>query len=306
VGTILIGVDDSSRSEDAVAFAGRLAAGSPSRVVVACAFPYSDLPSRSANLSFRAALKAQAERTARRMAESLSNVPEERIEVATKANPSTAHALHDLAEEKHAALIVVGSTHTSRAGRVFPGATAERLLHGAPCAVAIVPDGYRTHGHGPIRRIGVAYDGSAEAGGALDAATAAAAALDAQLEIIGVVAVEDYGSPALYSGPSYDTMRRDVEAHVEATLEGAASSLPGATAVRLSGDPAQELCAHSRELDLLVVGSRGYGPLRAVMVGGVSGRVLRDAQCPVVVVPRGVESPLGELFGRRAAAGRRG
>jgi hypothetical protein len=50
------------------------------------------------------------------------------------------------------------------------------------------------------------------------------------------------------------------------------------------------------------MGSRGYGPLRAVLAGGVSGRVIRGAHCPVVVMPRGVEAPLGELFGATAKA----
>jgi nucleotide-binding universal stress UspA family protein len=45
------------------------------------------------------------------------------------------------------------------------------------------------------------------------------------------------------------------------------------------GDPARELAAHTKELDLIVTGSRGYGPLRA-------------AHCPVIVVPRGAEGPL--------------
>jgi nucleotide-binding universal stress UspA family protein len=49
-------------------------------------------------------------------------------------------------------------------------------------------------------------------------------------------------------------------------------------------------------LDLLVIGSRGYGPLRAVLLGAVSGRVIRDAACPVIVVPRGAEVPLEALL----------
>jgi hypothetical protein len=35
---------------------------------------------------------------------------------------------------------------------------------------------------------------------------------------------------------------------------------------------------------------------------GVSGRVVREAHCPVIVVPRGVEAPLGQLFGSAAKA----
>jgi nucleotide-binding universal stress UspA family protein len=53
---------------------------------------------------------------------------------------------------------------------------------------------------------------------------------------------------------------------------------------------------------VLVSGSRGYGPVRAVLTGGVTGRVLRDAACPVIVLPRGVESPLGALFAGHAGS----
>ena len=41
----------------------------------------------------------------------------------------------------------------------------------------------------------------------------------------------------------------------------------------------------SRDLDLLVCGSRGGGPLRSVLLGSVTERLLRSAACPVVIVP---------------------
>jgi nucleotide-binding universal stress UspA family protein len=49
------------------------------------------------------------------------------------------------------------------------------------------------------------------------------------------------------------------------------------------------LSARSRDVDLLVCGSRGYGLLRHVLLGGVSGELLRHAECPLLVVPRGGE-----------------
>jgi nucleotide-binding universal stress UspA family protein len=73
------------------------------------------------------------------------------------------------------------------------------------------------------------------------------------------------------------------------------------TGLLLTGDPAKELAARSAELDLLVIGSRGYGPMHSVLVGGVSGRVMRSAECPVIVVPRGVEAPLAGMVAGSAA-----
>jgi nucleotide-binding universal stress UspA family protein len=107
-----------------------------------------------------------------------------------------------------------------------------------------------------------------------------------------------YGAPALVGGPGYDRMRADLEAAGRERLEAAVAELPAPvepTPTLLAGEPARALAEHSRGLDLLVVGSRRYGPLRAVLLGGVSGRVIRSAACPVVVVPRGRERPLAAL-----------
>src|SRR6478736_6798050 len=60
VSTIVIGVDESSRSKDAIALGRRLASVSKANVVVASAFPYSDLPSRASNSIYRAALRDDA------------------------------------------------------------------------------------------------------------------------------------------------------------------------------------------------------------------------------------------------------
>ena len=51
----------------------------------------------------------------------------------------------------------------------------------------------------------------------------------------------------------------------------------------------------------MLAGSRGYGPLRSVLVGGVSGRLMRTVQCPIIIVPRGAEAPLSTLFADQAA-----
>ena len=302
--SILIGVDASARSEDAIAFGRRLADASSARVVVACAFAYSDAPSRASNTSYRQDLADDAKQTARDMRDRLEGIAADRLRITVTPNPSPAHALHDLAEAEHAEIIVVGSSHTGRLGRVTPGSTGERLLHGAPCAVAVVPHGYRTRAHQSIRRIGVAYDGSDEADAAVTAAVDLSRALDAELEIIGVVAPQAYSATALMGGLSSATLLEDIERSIQAGLDTVVAGLPAditGESVRLAGDPADQLGEHSAGLDLMLAGSRGYGPLRSVLVGGVSGRLMRTVQCPVIVVPRGVQEPLGALFATETA-----
>jgi nucleotide-binding universal stress UspA family protein len=216
------------------------------------------------------------------------------------AQYSPARALHELCESERPAIVVVGSSHTGHLGRIMPGSTGERLLHGSPCAVAVVPRGYRTHPEEPIRRVGVGVDGSAQSQAALAAGVELARALGVHLEIIGVCSAADaFGAPAMMGGPGYYTLREDIERLQEESLAEAVASLPAgadAEAVPLAGNPAKRLIERSAQLDLMIVGSRGYGPLRSVLVGGVSGEVVRGAHCPVIAVPRGVEAPLADLF----------
>jgi nucleotide-binding universal stress UspA family protein len=298
VSTIVIGVDDSPRSEDAIAFARRLAGAANGRLVVVNAFPYSDVPSRFPTPEYRDTLRDDARELVRRMIEPLAGDAQP-IQTYVVAATSPARALHDVAVEEQASMVVVGSTHTGRAGRVLPGSTGERLLHGAPCAIAIVPEGYRTLAQPPIRRVGVAFDATDESRAAVAAATGAARALGAELELVRVVPEEAYGPRALMGGPGHDSRRREVDEHVQLSIDAIVGGLPvdvPGEGVRLAGDPADQLIARSEGIDLMVIGSRGYGPLRAVLAGGISGRVARGAHCPVIVVPRGVEAPLGELF----------
>lgn len=280
--TILIGVDGSGRSEDAIAFGGRIAASSGAQVIVTCAFPYG-------RAHGYAALRDAALDTAHAMSRKLDGVEPRKISIRALA-ASPAHALHDLAVAEHASLVVVGSTHTGRLGRVYPGSTGEKLLHGAPCAVAIVP---RAYDERPAARIGVAYDGSEEAEAALDSAAALAQAFDAELELIGVAPSDWYTGPALAGGVGVETLRVELEQELHRELERAAARVRvPATTTLCAGDPAEELADRSAELDLLVTGSRGYAPLRSVVTGGVSGRLIRSARSPVIVVPRGAEPAL--------------
>jgi nucleotide-binding universal stress UspA family protein len=123
--------------------------------------------------------------------------------------------------------------------------------------------------------------------------------------VIQVLDVAEYATPGLMGGPDFLLVRDDIERQLRGHLHDVVAELPrdaSAAAVFLMGDPAHELATESANLDLLVTGSRGYGPLRAVMLGGVTGRVVRDAACPVVIIPRSVEAPLARLFDRDTAA----
>jgi nucleotide-binding universal stress UspA family protein len=285
--TIVIGVDSTARSEDAVALGRRLALAGDSKVVTATVTP-ADHPNRD-----------EAHAVVRRMSGLLAGIVPERIRTAVVAGRSPAEALHRLAEGGDAAVVVIGSSHRGRLGRVVPGGTGERMIFGSPCAVALAPDGYRTHADRPVTRVGVAFDGSSESRAAFAAALTAAQAYNAELEVITVIPTQVYGAPVFGTGSGYELIRSDVEAALRHEHEAAITDLPDGLHVEsvvLEGNPIVVLPERSADLDLLFIGSRGYGPLRAVTAGGTSGPVVRAAQCPVIVLPRGVEAPLADVF----------
>lgn len=164
----------------------------------------------------------------------------------------------------------MGSSERSAIGRIAPGSTVERLLHGAPCPVAVAPQGYRRRVE-PIRSIAVAHDGQPEAEVALEFAARVAKRLGASVRIVGVAAQAD--------GP------------LESALQKAAGSLgPEVTATHelvVDQDVVDTLAdLPGDHPDLLVCGSRGYGPVRQILMGSVSTQVMRKAAYPVVIVPR--------------------
>ena len=199
---------------------------------------------------------------------------------------SVAKALHELAERGEADLIVLGSTHRAGLGRVTPGSVAEHLLRGARCRLAIAPEGFALRDdHERLRVIAVGYDGSPEAQVALEEAAALAGIEAASMRVIAVSAPAPPNLPGL---PAADPAV--VAGDLQPRLHDAVAELPSelrALPVNEKGDPAAKLLERAEEgVDLLVLGSRGFGSVLRLMLGSVSGRVIRGAPCPVMVVPR--------------------
>ena len=108
------------------------------------------------------AFRADAEAAMRRFGTLVESAPGARVPVATTVVPSAgfpARALHDLAVQEGASIVVLGSSRRGQLGRVLPSAVTDRLLHGAPCPVAVAPVGFSFEDadDGPRRLIGVAF-----------------------------------------------------------------------------------------------------------------------------------------------------
>lgn len=213
---------------------------------------------------------------------------------------SPARGLHELAEEIGADLIVVGSSKHGPVGQTILGNVGVALMHGSPCAVAIAPRGYADQPDHGVSTIVVGYDRSPESRLALEAGYDLARASGARLKLVSVaevpVIVVGKGGGANYG---WESLKEVVEEQVRAQLEQARDAAPDDVTVEaelVSGQAAEALADAAKATgSILMVGSRGYGPLRRVLAGSVSRQLASSAPAPLIVHPRGMhEEPKTE------------
>lgn len=210
------------------------------------------------------------------------------VEYRMVASSSAAHGLHDLAEELHATMIVVGSGRQGPRQRLFAGSTADRLLAGSVCPVGVAPSGMDPE-PGTLGRIGVAYIDTLDGRAALEEAARLGRRTGTPIRLYTVVIeAEDASRPFLIGEDVERAYLHTARETFEESLARAAASVPGVTVDwRLLGGEVVEALSELDEVDVLFCGSRGYGPTRRVLLGGVSARLVRRARRPIVVVPRG-------------------
>jgi nucleotide-binding universal stress UspA family protein len=271
----IVGVDGRPTGRDAVALASRLV-GPQGTLTLANVHPGELRPVEAVTPA----------RTTEKRGASHELLERERAEAEVEAElvsflaTSPGRGLHDLAEERGGDLLVVGSCSRGVVGRAMLGDDTRAALNGAPCAVAVAARSYAEHPL-PLARVGIGYDGSPESEAALAAARAVAAQHRAKLVALEVVSVPTYSftgltPPAL--GDVIDALLTDAKERV-----GALEGVEGRAVYGLAGE---ELAAFGDDVDLLVVGSRNYGPLRRLVLGSTSDYLARHARCSLLVLPR--------------------
>jgi nucleotide-binding universal stress UspA family protein len=141
-----------------------------------------------------------------------------------------------------------------------------------------------------VETIVVGVDGSAGAAAALDFAAQEAALRTARLRIVAawevpVAVYADAFAPPI-DVKTLDAFRARAQQVADDALAAVKRSQPSveAEAVAVDGQPAQVLLDHAAEAALVVVGNRGLGGFKSLLLGSVSQQVVHHATCPVVVV----------------------
>lgn len=274
---VLVGIDDDQGGRDAIALA-KLLAGSGGALTFAHIF-HADRPMPWA---FQDPTLPDRGEEARQLLERIIAETGVTAHVRWHGAPSVGRGLHEVAEAADADLLVVGSSRRGLLGRVFLADDTHAALNGAPCAVAIAPAGFGHDTPAAAGEIGVGYDGSPESEHALGVAKTLASELGSQVSAFEAVGVPMFG----YSGLS---TTRPPAATVERLVEQVRDALTalGVEAHVTYDDAAEELTLYSASLDLLVVGSRNYGPFGRLIHGSVAKGLARSARCPLLVLPRG-------------------
>lgn len=286
---ILVGFDGSEHGRDALALGRALAATLSTRLVVVIAYT----PERWLWAPGTAEPMDQHERELVMARAEAAFSGQDRVEFRTVAWPSAAGALHAEAERERAQIIVVGSSHRGTLGRMLLGTVTQEVLDAAPCAVAIAPPGLAAAPEIQFSRVGVGFDDTPTAHDALAVAHLFARHAGAQLRLLWAAHLATRALPRAFMPYLDGDYLEELRAELNGRLEQAAAPIREDCPVRpeiLSGETIHALVTQSERLDLLVLGSRGYGPLQSVLLGSVSRRVVSDARCAVLVVPRGVRT----------------
>ena len=281
-GRTIVGVDGSSGGRDAIALARQLV-GPDGKLTLAHVVAWGPFVSRAAYAAGERTKPAEQDRAEEllRTARDQAGVASHRSAISTKVmwSPSVERGLHELAESEGADLLVLGSSRRGMLGRVLVGDHTRAGLNGAPCAVAIAPAGYCDH-FGAIRRIGVGYDASPESNTALEVARQLAAARHAELSACTAVS-----APLPTIGPGPLPLSEVIEPLLHNARERI-TELGGVEPLAGYGPPVEVLANYSASVDLLVVGSRSYGPIGRLVHGSTSNELARTARCALLVLPR--------------------
>lgn len=198
----------------------------------------------------------------------------------------TQEIIADLAKEIESDLIVIGSRGLGKMERLLMGSVSEGVVNLASCPVLVIRA--REKGAWPPKRLVVGEDGSEEAKRASELAASIGRLYGAGAVLIRVRPPLTLAGAGATSDPrvAEEVLRKDEE-----ELEARAAELEEVLGQRprvkaIVGDPAADIQEDAEEGEmpaLIVVGRRGMGGVKRLVLGSVSSDTLRAASGPVFI-----------------------
>jgi len=253
----IIAVVDPLREDVGPAALGLLLARLTAAPLVLAAAYRIDIYVDSSHPEYASASRRDAEQALSRVADLAARAPGGPAAVTTTVTPaagSATRALHDLAEREQASLVAIGSS--GRVGRVLPAAVTDRLLHGAPCPVAVAPVGFSFEDAAAVPRlIGVAFTDTPDGHAALSTACVLAVRAHGFVRLLTVAEPLHPMMTATLDAMALEDVRSAREAEAEAALRRGLDSVSASRSAGgeiLAGDPSDALAAASADFGLLV------------------------------------------------------
>jgi nucleotide-binding universal stress UspA family protein len=281
MGSIVVGVDESSGAAEALRWAAREARLRECSLTAVLCWGYLDQHRSAPEGAFDPAYSSTDARAAvDAIVDQVLGKGAASVERRTVNDLPVRGLLESSAD---ADLLVLGARGLGALRRLLLGSVSQACLHHAEIPLAIV----RPTSARPIdgERVVVGIDGSDASQHALSWALDEARFRQAAVEVVHAWTPPLLGVPALADG--YGVFEEPARSLVEAALQRADLSglpVPVRTSIR-TGSGGAVLVHAAQDADLVVVGSRGLGGFKGLLLGSVSYQVTHHASCPVVVIP---------------------
>lgn len=199
--------------------------------------------------------------------------------------------------QEHQVDLLLLATHGRRGlRRLIAGSVTERVVHSAVCPVLVIPPTNTLHaGRDETTHIVVTTDLSKASERALPVARALFDAYDSGHARLTILHIAENMVDATFNmplGESVDAIRSELEQRANNRLEELRMTYFNATLattsiIRGERSPAEELRSYMRShhANVLVIASQGHGAFDRLVLGSVTEKLVRRAECCVLVVP---------------------
>jgi nucleotide-binding universal stress UspA family protein len=294
---ILCPIDFSESSRRALHFAKMLSTWyeAPLTVLHVCVdLPVFEMASPFGHTAATAVVLEEAQLSERRMAVRRF-VADDTISIVVREGTDARAEILTEAASCAASLIVMGTHGRSGIEHMLLGSIAEKVLRKAPCPILVVPphaEMVDVAGSPVFKRIICAVDFSTSSLQAVNWALELAQEADAKLTLLHsiefpvalreVVFSTDADVDRLHAAAEAEYLRR-----LRALVPARARMYCTVTTSVNEGKPAREIArvAGAEHADLIVMGVQGRGAVDLMVFGSNTHDVIRDATCPVLVVP---------------------